>query len=413
MDSIWGFASAVGDAVKKSTAEITDTLRNTEWSSEFADIKKEIEEDTSDITSNAKALTSELQKKAQLTMRQANTRTGLLDTDGSPSETMKHAIKVKEKIVHGTNEAYEKLSDVFSKDLGLGGLLPNQKQKAEEDTKLPPGYGRFDAEIQKIQKSATTYNSDPKDEEFISWKKDFCLEDFAEQISKLEAENSHIRKLKREMVPFSVSETIFWCRYFFKMSQVEDRRRMLERLAEGAHHCSDEDDLDWGNDWNDDISGVDDVSPVAETSIVDDAAAAVDDTGIQGSPRLAQGVASQATGTSKSEPNSIDAEKSSAPHSLSDDHTYEKDTNSSPNMENVANKEEGLVPGKKEDNQATASGMQDETNESPAPEASEDDWSTIDDSCEIKIKSNPHGETVREEALESEGSWADDVANWE
>ena len=258
---IWGLASAVSDAVKKSTAELSDTLRNTEWRSEFDEIRKEIEDDTSGIAKNAKAITEDLNKKTLHALQHVQ-GSGSIDPfarenqdeakeskdKGEAKTHMKDEIgsrmqEMGQKFLSSTNGLYGKFSSVLQNELGVS--FKGGKGKREPATKFEK-FNRFNVEIATLQREAATYCNDPEDTLYSEWKDgSFSLEKYEDQISPLLEENTYVRENYNRLVPEEVDEQLFWSRYFFKLHALKEKQAIVMKLAMAGDQNAETEQVGW------------------------------------------------------------------------------------------------------------------------------------------------------------------------
>ncbi|OAY49651.1 BSD domain-containing protein 1 [Manihot esculenta] len=109
-------------------------------------------------------------------------------------------------------------------------------------------YSRFDAQVRAIQGDASTYCEEPEDlDDYNKWKLGFSLAEKREEFESLLEENAAVESIYKRVVPNSVDEETFWCRYYFKLyklKQAEDVRANLVKRA----ISSEEEDLSWDVD---------------------------------------------------------------------------------------------------------------------------------------------------------------------
>ncbi|KAJ9171918.1 hypothetical protein P3X46_015217 [Hevea brasiliensis] len=130
----------------------------------------------------------------------------------------------------------------------------NEKSITSQQSLNSKPYSRFDAQVRAIQGDASTYCEETQDlEDYKKWKLGFVLEEKREEIENLLAENGAAESIYKRVVPNSVDEETFWCRYYFKLyklKQAEDVRANLVKRA----ISTEEDDLSW--EFDDDEENV-------------------------------------------------------------------------------------------------------------------------------------------------------------
>ena len=283
---IWGFAAAVGDAVKRSTNEFTETLRNTEWKSEFEDIRKGLQDETTELATNAKVITEELVQKGTTSLRKGGKIDGIgrkTTGNGDGNDTAQSVCEEKEtrqgdcqrektvsveqeksmrglgrQLMSTTSQAYETLSDVFKRDLGFGSHAGREEMVAGVSGRCDTvkKYRRFDAEMIALERDVMTYCQDPNDEEgYALWKKERNMDEYTEEIDVMMEKNDTVKDLYRKLVPDTVNHTNFWGRYLYKRQVLREKHDAIAKVAMLAEQNADEDHVGWENDWDDGSEG--------------------------------------------------------------------------------------------------------------------------------------------------------------
>jgi hypothetical protein len=365
---VWGFASALSDAVKKTSQELTDTLRNTEWKNEFADIRKEIEEDTSEIATNAKSFTDELSKRTAKVVEQTGIQEAVglnlsrPNGDGEKSriltETNKKVYALSKKFLDGTSQTYDNLSRAFQQELGL-----ETKKDAKEEYKH---FSRADVAIKELQKSEKTFTDNPEDEEsFADWKRD-ANNMKSVDTDMLLTESVVLQDMFRALVPEICSSDEFWTRYLYKLHKLEEKHLLIARAAERSH-ATESQEADWDNAW-DDEDDIEESSSVANNE---------QDAELEGAARVNS---CSSAGVGDSSPKKTD--------------------------ENLVASEDA-----KEDHHQNLLGMNDVQNP-PATDGDADEdspWTDVESSSLAQSDSVKPSETHDE----TDDGWEDDVTTWE
>ncbi len=119
---------------------------------------------------------------------------------------------------------------------------------------------RYETELKAIQLSESTYlfageNNDAA--EYAAWQESFDCEANKTLISDLLIENSSMRLIYSKLVPGQVSNEVFWCRYFYRMSLFEEeqkkRIKLLERVKEAnlSTDVAEEEGTGWDDEDDD------------------------------------------------------------------------------------------------------------------------------------------------------------------
>lgn len=169
-------------------------------------------------------------------------------------ETVGHAIDelgtsvlkgTAQMITHGKDAILTSDQESDSSD-NNNNIISNQRSL---DSKR---YSRFDAQLRAIQGDPSTYCEEAEDlDDYTTWKLGFAAVEKKKEIESLLQENSAMESIYERVVPNSVDEETFWCRYYYrvyKLKQAEDLRANIVKRA----ILSEEDDLTWDVDDEDD-----------------------------------------------------------------------------------------------------------------------------------------------------------------
>lgn len=254
---VWGLASALSDAVKKTGQDLVETVRNTEWKNEFADIRKELEEETSEITNNAKTLTEKLNDGTAKVIEKTGLKgtVGLLrhedEEQGSSNKKVwisdEADAKVQEfgrRVFKSTGQTYDTIAKAFKNELGLGN---NQNHSGDRGT-----HGRSRLESSRLYTLETdqqTFTRDPDDRlAFDTWKEESHNVPAPKVLSALLEESEHLKKMYTLLVPEKVSHDEFWNRYFFKLQSIEKHHQLLVKAAMRSSN-DESNEVGWDDTW--------------------------------------------------------------------------------------------------------------------------------------------------------------------
>jgi len=282
MDSLWSVASALQDAVKKQTSEITASLQNTDWKTEISALQEGLKDDTVEISQKAKEVTEELghktmhvakklpqavdegRRKAVAQLEQlpgssaarAKEAAAHLQEAGASLSQMGHRVVVNtsEMFDHFSNAIQAEMNAAQDRDLnknsfrGGGGVSSSRSiNRGNEATK----FSRFDADVAAMQRDSSTYCDEPDDkEDFENWVAGFDLPSRKPDIAKILNENTFMSELQARIVPVIVDYESFWTRYFYRFHKLEERHVMHAKVAALASRTAqmEEDNLGWGTD---------------------------------------------------------------------------------------------------------------------------------------------------------------------
>ncbi|KAF5462584.1 hypothetical protein F2P56_018575 [Juglans regia] len=151
--------------------------------------------------------------------------------------------------------------DLESDSDNNSGSNPNYYSTQQSLNSKP--YSRFDAQVRAIQSEDGTYCEEPEDlDDYNKWKSGFDFGEKNEEIEELLEKNGAIEIIYKRVVPTTVDNETFWCRYFYrvhKLKQAEDMRSNLVKRAISR----DEEELSWDVDDDEEEEGSD-IVPNAE-----------------------------------------------------------------------------------------------------------------------------------------------------
>jgi len=121
-----------------------------------------------------------------------------------------------------------------------------------------------------MQRDSGTYCDEPEDlEDFAKFKEDFNVADRTSDIDVLIKGNAFMGELQSRIVPLIVDHEVFWSRYFYRLSKLQEKHKQRQALAQRAQQpVQEEVDLGWGDEDEDpaDDSPIPHIGPVEKTS---------------------------------------------------------------------------------------------------------------------------------------------------
>ncbi|KAH7622196.1 putative BSD domain-containing protein 1 [Nannochloris sp. 'desiccata'] len=447
MDSWWSVASALKDAVKQQTAEITASLQNTDWKTEINALQEGLKEDTVEISQKAKEVTEELGQRtmhvaknlpqvvdegrrkavAQLEhlpgsgAARAKEAAAHLQQAGASLSQMGHrvALNTSEMFDHFSNAIQAEMNAVQDRDLntntfrGGGASSSRSLHRGNESTK----FSRFDADVASMQRDSSTYCDEPDDnEDFETWVAVFDLPSRKPDIAKILSENTFMSELQTRIVPVVVDYESFWTRYFYRLHKLEERHAKVAALASRTAQME-EDDLGWGTDEEEEeeeeleleaekesnteisVQGDEGEEDEAEPAVAEAAAGALDTADVESN------TGEEDVGGAEVEPNSAEVDESkplAAPTAEEGEEDKEVHAEATDGTEKeIKEKAPAIATGKKKKMVATKEDIID-----AAVDKDDDDFSSLDFSGAEDI---PEGEDGG-----GDSDWNDDdVAEWE
>ncbi|KAK4792642.1 hypothetical protein SAY86_023077 [Trapa natans] len=168
-------------------------------------------------------------------------------------ETVGHAIdELGSSVIKGTAQIISQGKEVIlSSDLGFDGS-PKGSSKSHDGNRTARRYSRFDAQVRAIQGDSGTYCDEPEDlDGYMKWRSGFDLGEKREEVRALSEENELVRGFYEKVVPGTVSDDTFWCRYFYRMHKLEQAENFRATLVRRVI-SSEEDELSWDVDDDED-----------------------------------------------------------------------------------------------------------------------------------------------------------------
>ncbi|XP_007897835.2 BSD domain-containing protein 1 [Callorhinchus milii] len=127
---------------------------------------------------------------------------------------------------------------------------PQVKIPKENCPRSSDPYDSSKVRLGNLQDDSTTYCSEP-DEHYDSWLSEFSLEDEKYAISDLLVNNESMRHLYTQLVPLEVTHVDFWCRYFYRVYQLQQEEAKRTALKQRAEQTVYAEDLKWEDDEDD------------------------------------------------------------------------------------------------------------------------------------------------------------------
>lgn len=263
MDSFWNVASALKDAVKQQTAELTSSLQSTDWKSELNAFQEGFKEDTAEMGQKAKEVSEEVGKK---TMEAAKSLPHVVETlpaSGAArakeaAAQLQHATtslsKMGQRVVTNTTEILDHFSAAIQAEMNAVAAADAAAgpRGAAGDGTAAAKFSRFDADVAAMQRDSSTYCDEPEDgEAFTAWAATFDLPARKPDVAKLLSENTFMSELQARIVPVVVDYESFWTRYFYRLHALEQRHAKVAALTSRAEAGAGAEEVGWGMDDDD------------------------------------------------------------------------------------------------------------------------------------------------------------------
>ena len=295
-DSLWGFASSVGTAVRKRQPGLDalrknvsdrlqplDTLgrdlgnqigalapKEESIASLTGSITGSISSVAKTVQRNATAVEAAILAKANSGVSEISGLSGAESAEKDAADNTKAALPLLNEGVEGLAKVGETLSNsIVGQTVGgfWDGLWGGEEEEEDEDSVENEEHvetvprTRFEQRLFELQSNPDTYCKPANDlEAFNKWGENFDLDSVAKQCVAILHKHEAIAELYVKVVPSLVEENTFWMRYFYAkqvLETEEERRRKLIEQAETAVGGDDGEDDGWGDDWPDAEDGED------------------------------------------------------------------------------------------------------------------------------------------------------------
>lgn len=101
--------------------------------------------------------------------------------------------------------------------------------------------------------SIISITTDPEDEKYENFHKEFNKDDFNELIEELLNKYQSLQKMYDDYVPKEIDDKLFWSRYIFRYNEImEEDKKRKEALQEVLQTAEVDENLGWGDDDDDD-----------------------------------------------------------------------------------------------------------------------------------------------------------------
>jgi len=249
----WGVANALADTVKKTTADISASVGETDWRAEIEAFGKGVREDASEVQKHAqKAARDGASKLEQLPQQAANAR--LPSVDPTKVKTQLDQVgsrigRLGTQVLSSSKDLFEQVAEAVQNELdNLEGHVrkpaPNRRgasdgRQAQRDA---PKYSRLEADISAMQRSSSTYCDEPADTaDYQAWLEGFELDSRAEDIIEtITQENTFMAELQSRIVPLIVQYQVFWTRYFYQLHKLKQKHEQMQSLVQRVASSTEE-----------------------------------------------------------------------------------------------------------------------------------------------------------------------------
>ncbi|GAB4814735.1 hypothetical protein N2152v2_001781 [Parachlorella kessleri] len=254
--SFWGMASALRESVKQRTAELAESLKETDWRKELGAFQQGLKEDSEELQHKTKAAVDQLptvveqlksEKAGAVIQARAKEAQQQLQQAGKQLGTYGH------KLLVGTSDLFDQIKEAVQNEMAFegpseGGVrrMPSKRQLASAQGAK---FSRFEADVSAMQRDSSTYCDEPEDEDdYAAWLETFKLEAKKPDIEALIAGNTFMAELQARIVPLIVEYDAFWTRYFYRLHKLQQKHEQFVQLTQRANQQDEEVELGWGSD---------------------------------------------------------------------------------------------------------------------------------------------------------------------
>ncbi|KAG1658021.1 hypothetical protein FOA52_010262 [Chlamydomonas sp. UWO 241] len=269
---LWGVANAVSASVRARADEIAQSVATTDWGSELSSFRqaaaaevntaREAVEQLEHLPKKAAAVTARLP-----TMQRRSSAGGagpLLDASlDAVGETLS---QFSSTLLQGTREFVHQVRDGLGDDLSAGGAAAPQGgsggrggRSAATTPPLPQTahgtgaaqalkYSRMESEVAAMQRDSVTFLGEPDAaDDFDAWRATFSLLRLRTEADQLLSSSAFVSELHARVVPAVVSDDLFWARYFYRLSKLQQKEEQRSTLAQRVQTISaqEEEELGW------------------------------------------------------------------------------------------------------------------------------------------------------------------------
>ncbi|KAK9868344.1 hypothetical protein WJX84_011259 [Apatococcus fuscideae] len=254
--SFWGVAAAISDTLKKSTADIASSVRDTDWGAELNAFRQGVTEESQQLKANTAAAVEQIPVRASQASNTFQLHLGGPEVQARLAKAGVNIEKFARKIAFSSGELFEDVKDAILSELGPkdGAALPKHARSGSQGSK----YSRLEAEVAAMQRNSATYCEEPAPgPAHDAWLASFDLGSHADEIAAITQDNAFMSELQARIVPLIVSHDLFWTRYFYRLHLLQAENERRQRLTQRDATSQQEDPDVWQ----------DDATAEAETSI--------------------------------------------------------------------------------------------------------------------------------------------------
>eukprot|EP00026_Physarum_polycephalum_P011134 Phypoly_transcript_11334.p1 GENE.Phypoly_transcript_11334~~Phypoly_transcript_11334.p1 ORF type:complete len:343 (+),score=82.05 Phypoly_transcript_11334:106-1134(+) len=164
-------------------------------------------------------------------------------------ETVTTTVKQKsDEIINAYKEDLQEFSRTIVTDTSA--VIKDNVDKFNTDSKATKtsssSHTHLQARLLRIQRDPKTYNEAPTDASYEAWSSNFNVgaPENTEAITQLLTSNETVRDFHTALVPTKVLYRDFWCRYYYRMHQLEEEEKRRAAILNSAN-ANDDEEFSW------------------------------------------------------------------------------------------------------------------------------------------------------------------------
>ncbi|KAK9861367.1 hypothetical protein WJX84_006475 [Apatococcus fuscideae] len=243
--SFWGVATALTESVKKSSADLASSVRETDWRAELNAFRQGVTEESQQLTAHTAAAVEKLPVRATQATSNIQLQLAGPEMQARLAKAGVNIEKFARKVAYSSGELFEDVKETILAELGPKGSARSSKHSRSGSHSSKPT--QLEADVAAMQRDSATYCEQPAaSAEYATWLADFTLDSCTDEIAIICQENAFMSELQTRIVPLIVSHDMFWTRYFWRLHLLQTQSQQCQQLTQ--HAASKQEEQDDGKD---------------------------------------------------------------------------------------------------------------------------------------------------------------------
>ncbi|KAK9807324.1 hypothetical protein WJX73_001726 [Symbiochloris irregularis] len=240
--SWWGVASALADTVRKNTADIAASVKETDWRAELESFRQGVAQDAEAESKERKSVQMQRPRLPQLTPAQLQQLNQVGTWAGKfGSNVMSSTQKLFEQVQESINQELDGVDTYLNEKTDKKGSHSRAASRSTSRSAAGTKYSRLDSEVAAMQRNSSTYCDEPADaDDFQAWLQGFDLQTRTADIEAIVAGNAFMAELQSRIVPVIVEHEDFWTRYFYQLHKLQEKHAKRQQVAQRAQRSATE-----------------------------------------------------------------------------------------------------------------------------------------------------------------------------